>query len=129
MVDEQAHVLAALAQRGDVNGQHVDAVEEVLPEAAGLHVGREVAVRRGDDAHVDLHVARVAEAPDVLLLQDPQELHLEIDGQLADLVEEQRAAGRLLEEAAAVGGGVGEGALPVAEELATRAGSRGSRRS
>ena len=109
--------------------QHVDAVEEVLAEAARLHVGGEVAVRRGDDAHVDLDVLRVAEAPDVLLLQHAQELHLQVERQLADLVEEERAAVGLLEEAAPVGDGVGERALLVAEELATRAGSPGWRRS
>jgi len=52
-----------------------------------------------------------------LLLQDAQELDLEVYRQLADLVEEEGAARRLLEEAAPVRVGVGEGALLVPEEL------------
>ena len=129
VVDEQAHVLAAVAERRDVNREDVDAIEEVFAEAPGLHLGGEIAVRRRDDADVDLHVLGVAEAPDRLLLQDAQELHLEVERQLADLVEKERPARGLLEEAAPVGDGVGERALLVPEELATRAGSRGSRRS
>ncbi len=63
---------------GIVNRQDVDAVEEVLAEAPGLRLGGEIAVRRGDDAHVDLDVLRVAEAPDRLLLQHAQQLHLQV---------------------------------------------------
>ena len=75
-------------------------------------------MRRGDDAHVDLDVTRVAEAPDLLLLEGAQELHLQVERQLADLVEEQRPAAGLLEEPAPICGGVGERALLVPEQLA-----------
>src|SRR5690606_14608997 len=66
----------------------------------------------------DLHVARVAEPPDALLLQDAEQLHLQRQRQLADLVEEERAAVRLLEQARLVARRVGERAAPVPEELA-----------
>ena len=56
VVDEQAMSSRRSRSGGIANRQDVDAVEEVLAEAAGLHLGREVAVRRGDDAHVDLDV-------------------------------------------------------------------------
>ena len=103
VVDEEVDVLLALAQRRDQDRQHVEAVEEVLAEAARLRLGGEVAVRRRDDADVDLDVLRVAEAADRLLLQHAQQLHLEVERQLADLVEEERAAVGLLEEPAAIG--------------------------
>src|SRR5690606_23368371 len=60
----------------------------------------------------------VAEPAQRALLQDPQELHLGRERQLADLVEEERALVRLLEEPSLVGDRVGERAAPVAEELA-----------
>jgi hypothetical protein len=53
-----------------------------------------------------------------VLLQDPQELGLQRQRQLADLVEEDRAAVGLGEQAQPIGAGVGEGAALVAEQLA-----------
>ncbi len=102
VIDEERHVFAALAERGIMNGEDVDAIEEVLAKAPGLGLGREIAVRRGDDADVDLDVARLAEPPDRLLLEHAQELHLQPERQLADLVEEERAAVGFLEEPSAV---------------------------
>src|SRR5690606_7509214 len=60
-------------------------------------------------------------------LQGAEELGLEGEGELADLVEEEGAALRLLEGALAGGGGAREGALLVAEELALHQ-LRGDRR-
>ena len=59
-----------------------------------------------------------ADALDLALLEDAQELRLDLQRQLADLVEEERAPVGQLEEADPPGDGAGEGALLVAEELA-----------
>src|SRR2546428_10242038 len=61
---------------------------------------------------------RRAHAMEGLLLQHAQELALLIGAQLADLVQEDRAAIGLLEVALTVGDGAGEAALHVAEQLA-----------
>src|SRR5262249_42250567 len=53
-----------------------------------------------------------------LLLQCAQQLDLQVERQLADLVEEQRAAVGLFEETASIGARVRERALLVPEELA-----------
>src|SRR5581483_9886160 len=53
-----------------------------------------------------------------LLLQEAEDLRLEPRREVADLVEEDRAAVRDLEEALLLRDGVREGALLVAEELA-----------
>src|SRR5262245_63513149 len=50
---EQRDVLAALAQRGHLDRDHVQAVEEVLAEAPLADRELEVLVGGGDDAHVD----------------------------------------------------------------------------
>jgi hypothetical protein len=57
----------------------------------------EVAVGGRDDAHVDLHGLVAADALELALLQHAQQLHLDGRGDLADLVEEERAAVGLLE--------------------------------
>ena len=56
-------------------------------------------MRRGDDADVDLDRRAAADARDLVPLEHAQELRLERGGQLADLVEEHRAAVGRLEEA------------------------------
>ena len=58
---------------GHADRHDVEPVEEILAEAAGLHLGGEIAVGRGDEAHVDglgapadlLHLARLQRAQDL----------------------------------------------------------------
>ena len=88
---DDEHVVAALAQRRQVDVDDVEAVVEVLAEAARADLLLEDAVGRGDDADVDLLGLAVADAEDDALLQRAQELHLQVERQLADLVEEERA--------------------------------------
>ena len=53
----------------------------------------------GDDAHVDPAIDLAADAPDLAALERAQEPRLQVERQLADLVEEQRAAVGALEGA------------------------------
>src|SRR5206468_4175873 len=69
----------------------------------------EVAVRRRDDTDVHGNGRRRAERMHLPLLEDAQQLSLERGGHVADLVEEDRSAVRLLEQAAAVLAGIGIG--------------------
>ena len=92
----------ALAQRRDVQREHGEPVVEVGAEAAAVHLALEVAVGGGDDAHVDACARSRADALDLALLQRAQQLRLQRERQLADLVEEQRAAVGDLELAGAI---------------------------
>ena len=78
----------------------------------------EVLVGGGDDAHVHGDGGRPAHRLDLLLLQDAQHLGLRLQGHVADLVEEQRAAVRELELPLLGRERAREGAARVAEELA-----------
>src|SRR5450756_2754588 len=69
MTGEFGNVLDALAQRRHRNRKHVQAVEQVLAEASGFHVGDQVAVGGGDDAHVDLYILACADRLDLAFLQ------------------------------------------------------------
>ena len=75
-------------------------------------------VRRGDQAHVDGDRVLAADALDLLLLDHAQDLGLRLQRHVADLVEEERSAVRLLELPGAPIGRAREGALLVPEELA-----------
>ena len=96
--------------------QHVEAEHQVGAEAALGHLLLQVAVGRGDDAHVQLYLAASAEALHALFLQHAQQLGLQSQRQFADLVEQQGAAIGLLELAGLGAHRTGEGALFVAEE-------------
>ncbi len=118
MRGKQRDVLAPLAQRRHVDREHGEAVEEIGPEAPLGDGGAQVAVGGGDHAHVDAVRLVRAHALDLALLQRAQQHRLQLQRQVADLVEEERAAVGDLELAGAVARGAGEGAGDVAEELA-----------
>ncbi len=74
-------------------------------------------MRCAEQPHLHRHLGGRADRAHGALLDRAQQLALHRQRQLADLVEQQGAAVRGLEEALAVLGGTGEGALAVAEEL------------
>jgi hypothetical protein len=98
MPGQQRDVLAPLAQRGQAHREDVEPVEEILSEAPRGDLDLEVAVRRRDHAHVHLDRRVLPHPPALLLLQRAVELDLHRQWQLADLVEKDRAALRLLEQ-------------------------------
>ena len=99
MLHQQRNVVAPLAQRRQLHRDDVQAVEQILAERAVRDHLREVAVGRGDDAHVDLDRVRVADALELALLQHAQQLRLQRRAHRPDFVEEERALVRLLEAA------------------------------
>src|SRR5262249_59230111 len=111
-------VVAALAQRRQVDGEDAEAVIQVRPELALRRPGLQVAVRGGDESDVRPDGLAAADALEGLVLQQAQHLRLKRQRHVADLVEEQRAARDLLELADAPAVGAGKRALLVAEQLA-----------
>src|SRR5712691_11245045 len=83
---------------------------------------RRNAVGRRDDSYVDLASLERSDAVDLSELDSAQQLRLERERQLADFVEKQRAAVRVLEEADLVVGRARKGAPHVAEQLALEQG-------
>src|SRR5439155_646012 len=81
-----------LAQRRELKRHHLQAIVEVLTEAPLLDGARQITVGRRDGTHVDRPPHRAAHRPDLVLLEDAQELRLERRRHVADLVEEDRAA-------------------------------------
>ena len=119
VLQQIADVVAPLAERQDVDVNHVQPVVEILAEIAGRDALAQVPVGGADDPHVDAIGGAVvgADRLDFARLQESQQQRLHPQRHLADLVEEQRALVGLLEEARLVAIGVGEAAFDVAEEL------------
>src|SRR2546430_5059689 len=90
---------------------------QVGPEAAALDVLLEVAVRRGDDAHVHRDRLRPADGDRLALLEHAEQLHLRRGGHLTDLVQEEGATARRREQTLLVAHRARERALDVSEQL------------
>src|SRR5690606_14964020 len=99
VIDEQRQIVLALAQRRHVNARDREPVVQVLAEPAAVDLDAEVAIRRGDDADIDLDGLRTADAANLLALEHAEELWLHRERQLADLVEEHGAVVCALERA------------------------------
>ena len=119
MIDEQRDVLAARAQRRRGDRDDVEAVEEVLAEAPGGDLGAQIAVGRGDDAHVGAARCRRRRGSYSPSCSTRRSFTCTDGRELADLVEEERAARGLARSARrACATRAGERAALVAEELA-----------
>jgi hypothetical protein len=101
-----------------VNVSDVDAVEEVHAEALRIDLGLQVDGGGGEHPHVDLDLLRAADAAYATLLQRAQQLCLQLGESCADLVHEERAAVRELEQAEALRVCARERAALMAEQLA-----------
>ena len=118
MAHQDGNVGGAVAQRRRKNRKHFEAVKEVAAEFLFRDHFGQIAIGGGDEAHVDGDGPRAAQALDLALLQSAQQLRLQVERQLAHLVEEERALVRQLQAADFARDGAGERALLVAEEFA-----------
>ena len=115
---EQGDVLRPVAQRGHLDRDHAEAVIQVFPQRARFDGLLGVTVGGGDEAHVHYRVVRFAAHPaHHAVLNNAQQLRLDRLRHLDQLVQEQRAAVRRLEQAGLVSHRPGERALAVAEHL------------
>ena len=115
---ELRDVLGALAQRRQLDRDDVDPVVEVLAEPPFLDRLLEIDVGRRDQAELGLDRLGAADALDLAFLNRAQQLGLQVEPQVADLVEEQRAVRRQLELAELLPVRAGERAALVAEQRA-----------
>ena len=91
-------------------------IEVAAKRARGDH-RLEVLVGRGDHANLGELGGGASDPPHLARLKDAEEAPLDLEGDVADLVEEQGTAVRGLERSVATGIGPGEGAFLVAKEL------------
>ena len=94
-------VFAAFAQRRQVQGDDVEAIEQVFAEAAVAHHVFKVEVGGRQNAHIGPAGDRVADTLVFLVLNETQQLWLQGQRKVADLIEKQRAAVGLIDSAQA----------------------------
>ena len=86
MFDKQADVVAPLTERGNVDRNDGQSVEEVVPKEPVPDALREVAVRGSNDADIHLPESRRTDARDLSFCEYAQQLCLERRGHLGEHV-------------------------------------------
>ncbi len=126
MAREHLDVADPVPKRGQLDAPDREAEEEVVAEAPRSHFAIEVAARRREDSHVDAQPLAAAHPLHLASLDGAQEPRLQREIELAELVEQERAAVGLLERAATLDEGPGERAPLVTEQrgLEQRGGDR-----
>jgi hypothetical protein len=117
-VYEGRNVFGTLAKRRNVNRNDVEAVVEVLAEVPLLDLSLQLLVRGGHDPDVHRDPLRSSDGADHAVLKNSQQLALEALPHVADLVEKEGSAVRLLEQTALGGVRPRERPLDVPEQLA-----------
>src|SRR5690606_22866108 len=92
MLGDQRDIFLAFAKWRNLDRKDVEAVEEIFAEAALADLFSEVLVGGRNQADVDLDRATGTDRVYLALLNRAQQLDLNACGQIADLVQEQRAA-------------------------------------
>ena len=83
-------VLGTVSQGFEFDLEYVYAIVEILPEGALSHGPIEIGIGGRDEAEIDGDYLIAPDARERPFLDDPQERRLGLEGQLANLVEEER---------------------------------------
>ncbi len=118
VADQQGDILAAFAQRGHANGKHAETVEQVAAKRVLGDALGQIPIRSRDQAQVDFDGAIAAQAFELLILQHAQQLGLQVERNLAHLVEKQGSAIRQFQASDFLADRAGKRSLLVAEQLA-----------
>jgi hypothetical protein len=116
-VGQQENVVAAVAQRRDVDRDRLQPVVQVVAELARLDLLQQDLVGGGDEAHVDVDRADRADAPEALAVERREDLGLHQRVESAHLVEEHRTTVGGLDQPLLLAHGAGEGAALMAEQF------------
>src|SRR5262245_5192715 len=124
---QQQNVVSALAQGRQVNLNHRKAVVKIKSKPPRIALGFQVTIGSCDNTHVERQILQSAYAAKRPLFQDPKQFCLQPQLKLAYLVQEERAALRLLEQAFFAPLRVVESAFLVSEQFALDQGRRDRR--
>src|SRR5919108_3445511 len=97
VLHQQGQIVTALPQRRQEDGKDVEAVVQIAAKPASGDEFFHVAIGGGDKAYVRLDGFVAADPFEPLVLEHPQDLRLGQRCHITDLIEEERAAGTLLE--------------------------------
>ena len=115
---QRQNLVLALAQRWKLQVHRVDAIVQVLAESAVLYHLWNVAVGSTDKTDINRYLFGIADTHDSTILQHAQEFGLQVQWDIANLIEEECAAVGLLELTHMVGMCIGESTFDMSEQFA-----------
>ena len=115
---QRQNLVLALAKWWELQVHRVDAVVQVLTEGAVLYHLRNVAVGSTDEADINRYLFGIADTNDSTVLQHAQEFRLQVQWDIANLIEEKRTAVGLLELTHMVGMCIGESTFDMSKQFA-----------
>src|SRR5262249_40902769 len=115
MVGQEWNVLLALAQRWNVERNHVEAVVKVFAEGALFQRRPQGLIGSRNYAHIRVPRDIASQPLELALLEDAQQFYLNRPGNVPDFIEEYGAGIGLLEFTRLGADGAGECAFLVAE--------------
>ena len=115
--EQRCQIVEPLAQRRNVEGQHLEPEVQIGAKGTGGHHVVQVPVGGGDEPRRDGTRPRAADSAHLPALQHRQQARLKLQRQLSDLVQVHGAVLGCLDEPGAGGVRVGERALLVSEQL------------
>ncbi|EXI71617.1 MAG: hypothetical protein AW10_04272 [Candidatus Accumulibacter appositus] len=124
---QQQDVITALPQRWQVDREDIQPVEQVLPEQTCAHHFGQWTMGGGDDPDFGLAQFRGTHPAIGASFQQPQQLDLDRERDVAQFVEKQRAARRRLDQSGRACRRAGEGTALMAKQSALEQRFRQSR--
>ena len=118
MLGQHWDVVGTLAKRGQMQRDDVESIVQIRAEGAAANLFFQLAIRGGDQPHIDRLRLGPTYGNHFALLEDAQQLYLRGRSRLADFVEEECPLRRRREETALVLDRASERPLHVAEQLA-----------
>src|SRR5262249_29426916 len=92
---ELRNVFAPLSERGHFQWKDIQAVKQIFAESSLLNFLAQIAVGGGDDPDIDFNDGLPAQPLDLSFLNHAQQIRLHAQRELANLIEEDRAAIRV----------------------------------
>ena len=90
VVGEQRQIFLPLPQRRHLHGKNAEPIVQVLTKAPGRRLGAQIPIGRRHDTDIDAPRPLLADPFKLSLLQNTEQLRLQLQRDLADLVEKQR---------------------------------------
>src|SRR5580692_490432 len=117
MLHQQRNILRTLPQGRNVDRKHIQAIVEIAAKLLLQYHSFQVTMCCGHNAHVNFLRPRASQAFEFTLLQGAKELWLQLERDIADFIQEQRALMGYLKPADLLRDGAGERSPFMAEQF------------
>ncbi len=98
IIDKKRNIFPVVSQRGNTDCDHIQTIEKIVAETSGARFLLQVFVCRGENTNVGAQLVCPADSAEITGLKKPQKFRLDDGADIADFIEEQRAAVRDFDE-------------------------------